>query len=147
MAYRLQRSEPVIQGVKRIAREQLENALTDIQTESIDRMYLNVYQPSLQIEQGAAVFFRRHRGEVFATAHVMAKMTRVFITNIERFVDQHGLPLVKFEKGLRKEDVFHEHLANFDRPEGIVFVGKAQEKATVFRTVKRRCPQTGRTFP
>ena len=30
-------------------------------TESIDRMYLNVYQPGLQIEPGAAMFFRGHR--------------------------------------------------------------------------------------
>jgi CHAD domain-containing protein len=37
MAYRLQRSESVIQGVKRIAREQLERALADIKDENLDR--------------------------------------------------------------------------------------------------------------
>jgi hypothetical protein len=117
------------------------------ETESIDRMYFNVYQPSLQIEPGVANFFRHHRGEAFATAHVMAKMTRAFVSNIDRFLEQHGLTLVPFEKGVRKEDVFHEHLAKFDRPEGVVLVGKAQEKATVFRTVKRCCAETGRTYP
>ena len=117
------------------------------ETESIDRMYFNVYQPSLQIEPGAANFFRRHRGEAFATAYVMAKMTRAFVSNIDRFLEEHGLTLVAFEKGVRKEDVFHEHLAKFDRPEGVVLAGKAQEKATVFRTVKRRCAETGRTYP
>ncbi len=37
MSYRLQRSESVIQGVKRIAREQLDKALTDIKNEDMDR--------------------------------------------------------------------------------------------------------------
>lgn len=117
------------------------------ETESIDRMYLNVYQPGLQIEPGAAMFFRRHRGESFATAHVMAKMTRAFVTGIEAFCAQHGVPLISFEKGTRKEDLFHKHLAEFRADEGVVLVGKAQEKATVFRTVKRRNPETGRTYP
>jgi hypothetical protein len=117
------------------------------ETESIDRMYLNVYQPSLQIGPGAAVFFRGHRGEAFATAYVMAKMTRAFVEEIERFVEQHQVPLITFEKGVRKEEVVHEHLAKFDQEEGVLLVGKAQEKATVFRTVKRRCAETGRTYP
>lgn len=37
MGYRLRRAESVIQGVKRIAREQLDRALTDIENPEIDR--------------------------------------------------------------------------------------------------------------
>ena len=48
---------------------------------------------------------------------------------------------------VRKEEVVREHLDKFDREEGVVPVGKAQEKATVFRTVKPRCAETGRTYP
>ena len=40
-----------------------------------------------------------------------------------------------------------EHLATFTRQEGVLFVGKAQEKTPVFRTEKRRNPQTGQTYP
>jgi hypothetical protein len=32
----------------------------------------------------------------------------------------------------------HEYLAGFDRDEGVLFIGRAQEKAGVFRTGKRR---------
>jgi hypothetical protein len=32
----------------------------------------------------------------------------------------------------------HEHLARFDREEGVLFVGRAQEKTRVFRTERRR---------
>jgi len=43
--------------------------------ESLDRMYLKIMQPRLQVEKGIAYFFRYHRGEAFATAKVMAEMT------------------------------------------------------------------------
>jgi hypothetical protein len=36
-----------------------------------------------------------------------------------------------------------ERLRKFHRPEGVVFIGKAQEKTPVFRTEKRRSPVTG----
>lgn len=117
------------------------------QTASIDRMYLNVYQPRLQTGGGVSHFFRHHRGEVFATALVMSRMTRAFVEATERFADKYFVPVVTFEKGVRKEDVFHEHLAHFEGQEGVVLIGKAQEKATVYRTIKRRCPKTGRTYP
>jgi hypothetical protein len=41
----------------------------------------------------------------------------------------------------------HEYLAGFDGDEGVLFVGKAQEKAQVFRTEKRRNPVTGAKYP
>lgn len=118
-----------------------------LEVESIDRMYLNVYQSRLQRGAGVSDFFRRHRGEAFATAHVMSQMTQAFVAAIERFAEEEEVPLIPFEKKVRKDDVAAEHLARFDRPEGVVFIGKAQEKATVYRTVKRRCEETGRTYP
>jgi hypothetical protein len=45
---------------------------------------------------------------------------------------------VTFEKGQRKDDLAQEYLATLKREEGVLFVGKAQEKASVFRTEKRR---------
>lgn len=115
--------------------------------ESLDRMYLNVYQPLLQTGGGVSCFFRGHRREAFATALVMARMTRKFISDIERFGAQHGLPVLPFEKDERKEDVFHEHLKHFESDEGVVMIRKAQEKATVYRTTKRRNAETGQTYP
>ena len=39
-----------------------------------------------------------------------------------------------------------ERLKHFDDGEGVVFIGKAQEKAPVFRTEKRRSPN-GQSYP
>jgi len=54
--------------------------------------------------------------------------------------------LINFDKGQRKEDVAAQFRAHFTKPEGVVFVGKAQEKCTVYRTAKRRNPHTGKTY-
>jgi hypothetical protein len=115
--------------------------------ESIDRMYLNVYQPLLQTGGGVSCFFRGHRGEAFATALVMSRMTRKFVRDVERFAEQLGLPVLPFEKDDRKEAVFHEQLKSFEADEGVVMIRKAQEKATVYRTIKRRNAETGQTYP
>ena len=40
-----------------------------------------------------------------------------------------------------------EHLARFQGEEGILFIGKTQEKTSVFRTEKRRNPETGQSYP
>src|SRR6202171_5410216 len=115
--------------------------------EGIDRMYLNVFVPGLQYEQGIVRFFREHRGQPLPSAALMSPMTRGFVAKLEDFVAKHDIPLVQFEKGQRKDAVMATHLRRFAHEEGIVFVGKAQENTPVFRTERRRSPTTGRPYP
>lgn len=118
-----------------------------LEIESIDRLYLNVYVPRLQRELGVVSFFRFHRGYSFASSALMQPITTAFVAAIDRFTKEHQIPVVPFQKGQRKDDIAAEHLARFQGEEGIVFVGKAQEKTAVFRTEKRRNPQTGLSYP
>src|SRR5215469_11849222 len=113
-----------------------------LEVEGIDRMYLNVYQPRLQTDRGVAAFFRCHRGHTFASSVLMDPMSRAFIAAVQRFVVAEQIPLITFAKGQRKDDLAKEYHSRFQGTEGIVFVGKAQEKTPVFRTEKRRHPQT-----
>ena len=115
--------------------------------EGIDRMYLNVFVPGLQYEQGVVQFFRAHRGQPLPSAALMNPMTRSFVAKLESFVAQRAIPLVAFRKGERKDAVMAERLRRFAQDEGVVFVGKAQEKTSVLRTEKRRSPTTGRPYP
>ncbi len=115
--------------------------------EGIDRMYLNVYVPGLQFAYGAVRFFRIHRGQPLASSALMNPMSRHFVAALDSFITRHEIPLVLFRKGQRKDDVMGERLREFDRGEGVVFIGKAQEKTPVFRTEKRHSPQTGRPYP
>jgi hypothetical protein len=123
------------------------NEHVTLEVEGIDRMYLNVYQPRLQTDRGVAAFFRRHRGETFASSVLMDPISKSFISRVNRFVLEESIPLIIFAKGQRKDDVAQEYHAQFDGNEGILFVGKAQEKTPVFRTEKRRNPQTGQNYP
>jgi hypothetical protein len=118
-----------------------------LSVEGIDRMYLNVYVPRLQCEPGIVGFFRDHRGQPLPSAALMAPMTRSFVEALERFVAQKEVPLVQFRKRQRKDEVMAEHLCKFEKEEGVVFVGKAQEKTPVFRTERRRSPKTGLPYP
>jgi hypothetical protein len=118
-----------------------------IELESIDRMYLNVVVPRLQYEGGVRAFFRFHRGHQFASSALMQPMTGAFVKAIDRFVAKEGIALVPFKKGQRKDDVALERLAKWGAREGVVFVGRAQEKTRVFRTEARRDAKTGKRYP
>jgi hypothetical protein len=117
------------------------------EVESIDRMYLNVYVPELQRVGQVVGFLTRHRGFEIASTALVAPMSTGFVAGIARYAVDHDVPLIDFVKGQRKDDVMHEHLACFDQPEGVLFIGRAQEKARIFRTEKRRNPTTGVAYP
>ncbi|MGH9970767.1 MAG: hypothetical protein ACREBG_23655 [Pyrinomonadaceae bacterium] len=118
-----------------------------LEVESIDRMYLNVYQPQLQRDLGVVGFFRYHRGQPFASSILMATMTRQFVASIESFAKAQQIPVITFQKGQRKDDIANSYRAKYSKEEGVVFIGKAQEKASVFRTEKRYHEQSGQTYP
>lgn len=116
-----------------------------LSVECIDRMYLNVYVPKLQREKDVAWFFRGHRGHPFASSALMAPMSRRFVAALERYAQAHEIEVVQFRPGERKDEVMAERLKRFDWEKGVVFIGKAQEKAPVFRTIKRYdAPGAGR---
>ena len=119
--------------------------------ESIDRLYLNVFQPKLQYGGGVQRFFVGHRGHKYASSVLMRPVTEAFVANIHHYIAARGLELVHFRKGERKDDIAKRYLPEAARadgtvPEGILFVGRAQEKALVFGTQKRRNPVTGASY-
>jgi hypothetical protein len=60
-----------------------------LSVEGIDRMYLNIYVPQLQREQGIVWFFRGHRGLPVPSAAVMSPMSRSFVTKVESYAAHH----------------------------------------------------------
>ena len=112
--------------------------------ECIDRMYLNVWVPRLAFGAGVQGFFVGHRGHHYASTALMDPMTKAFVADIHGFVAARGVELVSFGKE-RKDDVAGEFLARFTGAEGVLFVGRAQEKALVWRT-QRRYNQAGEPY-
>ena len=115
--------------------------------EAIDRMYLNGYVPSLQTGGGVVYFLKQHLGARVPSTTMVAPLTKRFVDAIERFAKTTGVDLVAFEKHQRKDDIAQQYRAAFTGDEGVLFVGKAQEKASVFRTEKRRNADDGSTYP
>jgi hypothetical protein len=105
-----------------------------LEVESIDRMYLNVYIPKLQRESGASWFLKAQRKYPVASSAAMAPISRAFVEAIEEYAQRHQIPLLRFEKGQRKDDVVAPYLRQAAGREGIVLIGKAQEKTTTFST-------------
>jgi hypothetical protein len=132
-------------SVPRSVADVLRNRVT-LEVEGIDRMYLNVYQPKLQSEKQAACFFRFHRGQPVASSALMGVMTHAFVRQVDDFVEQHDIPVVHFKKNERKDDIAAEFRQHFAGTEGVLFLGKAQEKVTVFRTEKRT-GSDGKKYP
>lgn len=134
-----------VSGHRSVA-EILERHVT-LTLEGIDRMYLNVYIPRLQRPEGQAAFLTKHRGHRMASSVLFEPISSSFVSRIERFGRAQKVDMVTFEKGQRKDDVAAAYRKAFKRREGILFIGKAQERARVCRTIKRRNPKTGATFP
>src|SRR5207249_9447782 len=78
--------------------------------ESIDRMYLNVYQPRLQYGGGVSAFFVGHRGHKYASSVLMQPITDAFVANIHHYIAAHDLDLVHFGKQ-SKDEIAHRYLA------------------------------------
>lgn len=91
-------------SLPRTVTEVLKNHVT-LELEGIDRMYLNLYVPKLQSDQGVAHFWRFHRGHRFASSALMDPMSKDFLRRLERFAEQHAIPLITFEKDQRKDEV------------------------------------------
>jgi hypothetical protein len=121
----------------------------DFEVECIDRMYLNVYVPSLQYAAGIVGYVHQRLGLPIASTAVLAPITDRFVDAIHRFARSQQIPWVDFVKGQRKDEVMAEQLARFEaagHSHGVVFIGRAQEKTPLFRTEKRRAAD-GHSYP
>ena len=69
-----------------------------LESECIDRMYLNVYVPQLQRIGGVVWYLRGHLGQRFASTAGVAPKTEAFVANIERFVADQGVEMVELRQ-------------------------------------------------
>jgi hypothetical protein len=128
-----------------VAELQRENVTFEL--ECIDRMYLNLYVPQLTSAPGVAAYFRHYKGQRFASTKDAAAMTERFRRAILSFAEEEGIEILRFQKGQRKDDLMQQRLRKFPHREGVVFIGIAQEKATVPRTIRKRFGQGEGTIP
>ncbi|MBI4235946.1 MAG: hypothetical protein HY688_01145 [Chloroflexi bacterium] len=112
----------------------------------LDRLYLNGYLPTLQMPGQLFRFLHDHLGYPIPSPALFRPLHDRFVKAVSTFAAEHQVPVVQFERGKRKDDVAAEHRARFQQPEGVVFIGVAQERAWSFKASKQAGPQGGVHF-
>ena len=102
----------------------------------IDRLYINGYVPTLQTSGQLCYFLRDHLGNPIPSPALLRPMHDRFVGEVDQMVRCEDVPLVRFKRGQRKDDIANEHRADFGKSEGVVFVGVAQEKMKSFKARK-----------
>lgn len=107
-----------------------------LDVECVDRVYLNGYIPTLQTPGGLVWFLERHRGELIASPALLGQIGQAFVAGVEAFAREHDIPIVRFQKGQRKDDVVARYRHKFHGAEGVVVIGVAQEQVASFKAQK-----------
>jgi hypothetical protein len=66
--------------------------------------------------QGVAAYFRGYKGHRFASTKEAVAMSEGFRRQVFDFAERHGIPIIRFEKGMRKDDVMDKRLRKFKAP-------------------------------
>jgi hypothetical protein len=113
------------------------HVLLDI--ECLDRIYLNVYVPTLQSSGQVVAFMTQHLGMPIPSPALMEKISTRFRRSVESFASANGIPWIRFGKEDRKADVMAPHLARHAATgrSGIAAVGVAQEFQRVWAAYQR----------
>src|SRR5690242_15723508 len=106
-----QRPEPLM-SVPRTVADVLRQHVT-LELECLDRLYLNVYQPELQLERKVYRYLRARHGAGAVSSRHFQGMTQAFVRAIEAFARQAQVPLLTFAKDTRKEELAAEYRAQF----------------------------------
>lgn len=110
--------------------------------ESLDRIYLNGYIPTLQTSGQLVGFLTTHRGNPIPSPALLNKMGDEFHTALDQFAVSQGFEPVHFERKQRKDDVAASERAKFTGDEGVYLMGVAQEKCNSFKGSTKREPDT-----
>lgn len=110
--------------------------------ESLDRLYLNGYVPTLQTGAGLKRFLVHHLKFPVASPALLGQLTKGYVRQVEDYIQKHDIPVVSFKKGERKDKIARQMRRKHPVEDGVVFVGVAQEKAQAFK-VGQRLPRPG----
>ena len=98
---------------------------------SVDRIFLAGYVPRLQCDGQLVRFLLDRVGGNIPSPAILGRIGRGYVEAVDRFALDHEIPVVRFSKGERKEDVARSYLQRAEREGrcGVALIGVAQEKA------------------
>lgn len=110
---------------------------TSLSITCIDRLYVNGYLRKLQTGGQLYWYLGEYLGKPVPSPALLRPIHDRFVRGIKDYASTHGIDLVRFRRGQRKDDIAATRRAKFHKPEGVVFVGVAQERCKSFRATKR----------
>ncbi len=107
---------------------------------SIDRVFLQAYVPKLQSVGQVCTFLRWIKGFKIPSSAAFAMIGEAYVEAIHRFAKEKNIPVVRFKKGQNKEQTARPYIeaAAREGKERVVLIGIAQEKASAWRSWKRK---------
>lgn len=108
-----------------------------LDVECIDRVYLNGYVKYLQMPGGLITFIRNQLGFPIPSPVVLPPVSEGFRKSVEDYAQEQGLSIINFAKDEDKDDRARAQLAKFEKKQGVVLIGKAQEKAMGYKALRK----------
>jgi hypothetical protein len=110
-----------------------------LDVECLDRIYLNGYVPNLQVSGQVASFMTAHLKQPIPSPAIMEKIGTAFRRRVRVFAEAHQIPVVKFGKDDRKQEVMAPYLQRQAATgcSGVAAIGVAQEYQNVFAAHQR----------
>ncbi len=107
---------------------------------SIDRIFLQAYVPKLQSVGMVCRFLCWQRKFKIPSSAAFGKIGATYVKAIDKFAEKHKIPVRRFKKGENKEKIARPYIeaAAREGKEGVVLIGIAQEKASVWRSWPRK---------
>ena len=110
----------------------------DLEIECVDRVYLNGYVKNLQMPGGVVNFIREQKGWPIPSPQKMKEISQGFVKEVEAYAKGQEIPLIRFEKKAKKEEVAKAYQSQFEGESGVVLIGKGQEKALGYKASNSR---------
>src|SRR3546814_6310781 len=115
---------------------------TLLDVECLDRIYLNGYVPNLQVGGQVTSFMVAHLKQPIPSPAIMERIGTRFRRAVKAFADAEHIPVVRFTKEDRKQEVMRPYLARQAATgrSGVDAIGFAQEYQNVFAAHQRQAP-------
>jgi hypothetical protein len=106
-----------------------------LRVRSVDRLFLAGFVPGLQCAGQLVGFLNARAGGTIPSPAILGRVGRAYVEAVDTFALDNELPVVRFKRHERKEDVARSYFQRAEREDrfGVVLIGVAQEKAQAWR--------------
>ncbi len=124
------------------------NSLLDnnivLKCECLDRIFLNGYLPNLQTANQLSWFLTQVRKQDIPRYSVLGEMTRSFVGEVDKLSKNENIPIIRFERKVRKEAQAKPFFNKAGNDDSIVMIGISQEKSNTFRPLSKKSREFGK---